>query len=153
MKISNDINSNQNFKGIKFLSSVPAKLAEEIKTNSVIKQAGKIYSLQFSVHDIRGKEKIHCLMNKPKTDSIIDIFCTPPIMITRNSHWFDAEDLPKLQKTPDFFEKQLGPKKTFTILDRVTAFIESIRMSFLSYKDVKSGKAQELMAKYKNKYR
>ena len=151
MKITNNLNSDQSFKGITFLYNFPEKLANEIKTNSIIKKAGRKYSLSFSIHSILGKDKVICTMSKPNTDSILSLMLTPQHIITTKQHIFDPNDFSKLRETPDFFEKKLGTKN-FSLWDRIVAIGEAFRIAFLTQKDAKSGKASAVIKKINRKY-
>jgi len=152
MKI-NDINSTQDFSGVKFSKKVPKEIVKAIKSNPTIKQAGKQYSLYFNIHKISGIEEILCTMSSPKIDSIFELMFTPPHTVTKKSHWFKLQDIEKLKEIPDFFEQQIGKEKKLTFYQRLVAIYESFKMSLLTNQDIKSGKAHKMITNYTDKYK
>lgn len=141
-----------NFNGIRIAKNMPADIVSAIRYNPTIKNAGKHYSLGFSCLQRGNDRHILCLMENPRRDSAYSLMLTPPHVITRKSYWFDYPELAKLSKTPDFFEKMLGKEKKLSFWQRLVAVYENFKMSFLSNKDIKSGKAEEMIEKYTAKY-
>ncbi len=157
MKINN-INSNQNFKGIRISKNMPAEIVRAIKSNPVIKKAGKNYSLWFN-HSKDPKNNVYITslsVTTPNIDSFFSLMTTPPHSIKRKWLYLGRRtngvlrNLEDIEDTPKFFEDLVGTPRTFK--QKLKAFIEGWKIGFMSENRTvaEEVKLHKILDKYKN---
>ncbi len=157
MKVNN-IGANRSFKGIHISESMPREIIKAIKSNPVIKKAGKNYALYFTYDKNRAgiPQIAGCTMTTPNIDPIFNLITTPPHSILTKYHYLGRrpngilKSLEEIRNTPDFFEQKLG--KPRTLKQRITAFFEAFKIAAFPLRD-RSKEQNEQLHNIVEKYR
>lgn len=153
------IQGNQNFKGIRISKNMPKEIVKAIKSNSVIKKAGKNYSLWFNYAKNPRNNTHYAIMSMttPNIDSPFKLLTTPPHSIKREATYLGTrtneilKELEDIGDTPKFFEDILG--KPRTVKQKLIAFIEALKIAFIPVENrtvSQEIKMHKIFSKYKN---